>query len=231
MKLLKNYNVWIGVLFLICIILLRITGVGDYFNLGTVQDKRERLQLFVQTNYWHAVIIFMLLYMLEVVLVLPFSALLTLISGFLFGLFPGTLFSALSATVGATLFFIIIRSSLGAAIQERYRDRLKGFNKNIEKYGISYLIAMRLFVFLPFFIQNIAIGLTKVPISLYVATTLIGVLPASFVYAYAGQQLATISSVQDVFSGPVLMAFILIMILGLIPVIVQRKLNHTEDSI
>ncbi|MGE3979199.1 MAG: hypothetical protein AB7F94_16690 [Nitrospira sp.] len=56
----------------------------------------------------------------------------------------------------------------------------------------------------------------------YVVATAIGILPGSFVYAYAGRQLGTINSLKEIVSPNVIGAFVLVGLLALRPVIYKR---------
>jgi uncharacterized membrane protein YdjX (TVP38/TMEM64 family) len=56
----------------------------------------------------------------------------------------------------------------------------------------------------------------------YVAATAIGIIPGSFVYAYAGRQLGAINSLKEVASPNVVGAFVLLGLLALVPVVYKR---------
>lgn len=226
MKLLKSYRFWIGISLIALVLMLRYSGLTDYITLENLQEQKIHLQQFVDSHYIGSVLTFIALYILIVMLALPLPALFTLTGGFLFGTLPGVLYSVTGATVGSMIFFLMVRHSLGVSIQKRYKKQLGKFNEQVKKYGTSYLIAIRFIAFIPFFIQNILIGLTNISLGKYLWTTVVGVLPASFVFSYAGRQLAVISSVRDVFSGNVLLAFILLALLGIVPIVVQQRMKN-----
>ena len=116
----------------------------------------------------------------------------------------------------------MVRYVFGQTLQERYKEKLKWFNQQMEQYGIMYLIAIHLVAVIPFFVMNLLIGMTNVSLGTFIWTTSVGVLPGSFVYAFAGKQLTTITSVQDIFSFNILLAFAFLAALAMIPVIVQQ---------
>lgn len=226
MKLFKSYRFWIGIGLLALLLTLRYSGISNYITLEGLQDKRHQLQEVVANHYILSALIFITSYALIVLSALPLPSLFTLMGGFLFGTFLGTIYSATGATIGAIIFFLLIRHSLGASIQNRYKDQLKKFNAKVKQYGTTYVIAIRFIAFIPFFIQNVLIGLTNISLFKYTWTTIVGIVPGSFVYAYAGQKLAEIESIKDVFSGRVLFAFILLALLGFVPLLIKRHLNH-----
>jgi uncharacterized membrane protein YdjX (TVP38/TMEM64 family) len=204
MKILSNVKIWIGLLFIGLIIALRFMGVGDYLTLAGLQEKRIQLMAFVDTHYISSVCIFIGIYISIVILALPLAALCTVAGGFLFGVMPGTIYTNIGATIGASLFFLLVRYAFGRAMQERYKDKLRWFNQEMEQYGVLYLITIHFVAVIPFFVMNLLIGLTQVPFWTFVWTTSVGIIPGTLVYAFAGQQLTTISSLQDIFSFNIL---------------------------
>jgi len=56
----------------------------------------------------------------------------------------------------------------------------------------------------------------------YVAATALGIIPGSFVYAYAGRQLGTLNSLKDIISPHVLGAFVLLGVLALVPILYKK---------
>ena len=73
-----------------------------------------------------------------------------------------------------------------------------------------------------FFVVNLVSGLTRVSVGTYVVATAIGIIPGSFVYAYAGRQLGTINSLKEIASPSVIGAFVLLGLLALVPVVYKR---------
>jgi len=65
-------------------------------------------------------------------------------------------------------------------------------------------------------------GITRVNVGTYVAATAIGIIPGSFVYAYAGRQLGTINSLKEIASPNVVGAFVLLGLLALVPVVYKK---------
>ena len=65
-------------------------------------------------------------------------------------------------------------------------------------------------------------GLTRVSIGTYVVATSLGIIPGSFVFAYAGRQLGTINSLKEIVSPNVLMAFMLLGLLALVPILYKK---------
>jgi membrane protein DedA with SNARE-associated domain len=114
-------------------------------------------------------------------------------------------------------------------VERKFGDRLGPIQEGFAKNAFSYLLMLRLIPFFPFFLVNLLSGLTRVKVSTYVLATAVGVIPGSVVYAFAGRQLGTIDALSELVSPRLLLAFSLLGLLMLIPV-VYRKFTDTPTS-
>jgi uncharacterized membrane protein YdjX (TVP38/TMEM64 family) len=161
--------------------------------------------------------LFVLTYVAVTGLSLPGATILTLAGGFLFGALLGTLFVNLGATTGATLAFLVSRYLLRDWVEQKFGKWLGPVQQGFAKNAFGYLMTLRLIPLFPFFVVNLVSGLTRMNVGTYVVATALGIIPGSFVYAYAGRQLGTINSLKDIASPGVIGAFVLLGLLALVP--------------
>jgi uncharacterized membrane protein YdjX (TVP38/TMEM64 family) len=218
-----------GKLVIVAAIALAV-GAFFYFDLGrllslaALKDNRDKLLAFTQANYAAAAGLFILSYIAVTGLSLPGAVILTLAGGFLFGGVVGTLLVNVGATTGATLAFLTARYLLRDAVEQKFGTWLGPLQEGFAKNAFSYLMTLRLIPLFPFFVVNLVSGLTRVSLATYVAATALGIIPGSFVYAYAGRQLGTINSLKEIASPNVIGAFVLLGLLALLP-IAYKKLS------
>lgn len=198
--------------------------LSRFLSLEGLKSNRDHLLAFAEAHYSAAVAIFVIGYCVVVGLSLPGGAIMTLAGGFLFGSVLGTLYVNVGATVGATLAFLVARYLLRDWVEQKFGSRLGPIQEGFAKNAFSYLMTLRLIPLFPFFLVNMVSGLTRVKIVTYMAATSLGIIPGSFVFAYAGRQLGTINSLKEIASPNVLMAFTLLGILALVPIL-YRKLS------
>lgn len=212
----------------ISIVVALAVGAFFYFDLGrflsltALKENRDSLLAFTDANFIAAVAIFIGTYILVAGLSLPGAVILTLAGGFVFGAGLATLFINIGATTGATLAFLTARYVLRDAVEQRFGARLGPFQEGFAKNAFSYLLTLRLIPLFPFFMVNLVSGLTRVNVGTYMLATTIGIIPGSFVYAYAGRQLGTINSLKEIASPNVIGAFVLLGLLALVPVVYKR---------
>ncbi|MCQ2031882.1 FAD-dependent oxidoreductase [Stutzerimonas zhaodongensis] len=199
-----------------------VFDIGQYLDLDALKAQQAALDAKVNAQPWIAAGIFFSLYVLVTTLSLPGAALMTLAGGALFGLLAGTVVVSLASTLGATLGMLLSRYLLRDWVQTRFGQRLAKIDQGVEREGASYLFALRLVPVFPFFLINLAMGLTTLPVRTFWWVSQLGMLPGTLVYVNAGRELAQLDSLSGILSPGLIGAFVL---LGLLP-IVSRKILY-----
>jgi pyruvate/2-oxoglutarate dehydrogenase complex dihydrolipoamide dehydrogenase (E3) component/uncharacterized membrane protein YdjX (TVP38/TMEM64 family) len=168
-----------------------------------------------------AAALFFVVYVVVTAVSLPGATLLTLAGGALFGLWQGLLLVSFASTTGATLAMLAARFVLGQSVQRRFGERLNAINAGIAKDGAFYLFTLRLVPVFPFFLINLLMGLTQLPVRSFYWVSQLGMLPGTVVYVLAGTQLANIDSLAGIVSPGLLGSFAL---LGVFPLITKWTL-------
>ncbi len=231
----SNTRKWILLSIVILgIALFFIFDLGRYFTLDALKENKDTLKNFTKTNYALTAALFVLVYCVQTALSLPGATILTLAGGFLFGTFAGGLLVNIGATSGATLAFLSSRYLFKETVENKFGKKLSSMQEGFENNAFNYLLTLRLIPLFPFFLVNLASGLTRIKLSTYIAATAIGILPGSLVYTNAGKQLGTINSLKDIASPGVLGAFVLLGLLSMVPVFYNKwkasKRNKAEEN-
>jgi uncharacterized membrane protein YdjX (TVP38/TMEM64 family) len=190
-----------------------------FLTLDALKSNRQLLLDYYSTHKLAMVTGFMAIYIIQTTLSLPGAAILSLAAGAIFGTVMGTIYAVIAATIGATLAFLVARYLLRDMIVNKFGDKLEGMNTELEKRGFNYLLFLRLVPVFPFFLINLAAGLTRLPLRTFFLGTLLGIIPGGFVYVNAGASLATITSLSGIVSPRVLGSFALLGLFALIPVL------------
>ena len=162
---------------------------------------------------------FMAIYIVQTALSLPGAAIMSLAAGAIFGSTMGTVYANIAATVGATLAFLVTRYLLRDAVLKKFGGKLERMNRELEERGFSYLLFLRLVPLFPFFLINLAAGLTRLPLRTFFIGTMLGIIPGGFVFVNAGASLASIDSLSGIATPRVLGSFALLGLFALIPVL------------
>ena len=207
------------VLLVCAIALFFYLDLGRFLTLDALKANRQSLIQYYETHKLVTVATFMAIYILQTALSLPGAAILSLAAGAIFGSLLGTVYAVIAATIGAALAFLVTRYLLRDTIINKFGANLEALNRELETRGFNYLLFLRLVPLFPFFLINLAAGLTRLPLRVFVLGTMIGIIPGGFVFVNAGASLASIESLGDVASPRVLGSFALLGLFALVPVI------------
>jgi uncharacterized membrane protein YdjX (TVP38/TMEM64 family) len=220
----KSLTMKIGLVLTLAIIvsLFIYFDLSRFLTLDYIKESQARFQNLYQAHRIMVVSVYMVIYILVTALSLPGAAVMTLAGGGFFGLVTGTIVVSVASTIGATCACLASRFILRDWVQSKFGGKLSAINEGIDKEGSFYLFSLRLIPIFPFFVINLLMGLTKMPIRTYFWVSQIGMLPATIVFVNAGKEIAKIDSVAGIASPTLLISFAL---LGLFPVTVKKVMS------
>ena len=193
--------------------------LGQYLTLAAIKARHAELTQLHAAQPWLAAAAYFVVYVVVTGASLPGAALLTLLGGAIFGLWWGTLIVSFASTIGATLAFIAARFLLRDWVTARFGERLRAIGEGVRREGGFYLFTLRLVPLFPFFLVNLLMGLTAMPVRTFYWVSQIGMLAGTLVYVNAGTQLARIDTLAGIASPGVVLSFVL---LGVFPLIGKR---------
>lgn len=197
-------------------------GLHDYLSLPYLRANLDAFKGWVDDRFVLALAGFFALYVVLTAVSFPGAWVLTLLAGALFDLWLGSAVALLGATLGATLAFWSSRFVLRDWVQGRFGTRLEVINRGVEKDGAFYLFSLRLVPLFPFFVINLAMGLTPMRTWTYFWVSLIGMLPGCLLYINVGRTLAELESTRDLVSPGFLISLAL---LGVAPLVFRKTLQ------
>lgn len=205
---------------IVCLLVLSLVisyfyfDLGQYLSLDALKENHLKLVAYVNAHLLIATLFFCGSYIVTTALSLPGAAILTLAGGAIFGFLPGLVLVSFSSTIGATLAFLSARFLLRDFVQRKFSDKLESINHGIAKDGAFYLFTLRLIPAFPFFLINLAMGLTPIPVKTFFFVSQVGMLAGTAAYVNAGTQLSRIDSLSGILSLDLILSFTA---LGLLP--------------
>ena len=214
----------------LCVILFGVSifyffEIDNFLSFEWLKDNQRLLEIFYQSNPLTVMVCFVSLFLFIGLFLLPGATLLSVFSGAVFGLPLGPLLVSVGSTLGALLAFYVARYILKNWVEERFGERLHPIQEGLCKNDIHYMLFLRLVPIAPFFLVNIAMGASQISWKVFMAGTLLGKLPAIWIYANAGSNLANLRSLADINSPRIIVALTLLCLLTLIPVAYKKIKN------
>jgi pyruvate/2-oxoglutarate dehydrogenase complex dihydrolipoamide dehydrogenase (E3) component/uncharacterized membrane protein YdjX (TVP38/TMEM64 family) len=197
-------------------------GGHRYLSLDNLKAQQAALQDWRAAHPVGAAAGFFAAYVAVTGLSLPGATLLTLAAGALFGWLWGTLLVSFASSIGATVAFLASRFVLRDWVQRSYGAQLQAIDRGVEKDGGLYLFTLRLIPAVPFFVVNLALGLTRMRVRTFYWVSQLGMLAGTLVYVYAGTQLGKIGSLRDVVSPGLIGALVA---LGIFPLVAKKVVD------
>jgi pyruvate/2-oxoglutarate dehydrogenase complex dihydrolipoamide dehydrogenase (E3) component/uncharacterized membrane protein YdjX (TVP38/TMEM64 family) len=178
-------------------------------------------------------------YVLAAVLALP-GVVLSLASGFMFGIPLGMITVWIGAGMGACAAFLVGRTFARDWIAGRIagNPKLTALDKAIGEEGFKVVFLLRLSPILPFNFLNYALGFTRVSFKDYALASVMGMVPAEFLYVYIGSAARSLADVaagkpDEGFAGEILFwggLFATAVVTVFVTRLAKRSLNHAEAS-
>lgn len=205
---------------ILCVIIaFKAFGLDEYLTLSYIKESQALFEKIYDEKPIRVIASYAIIYVLMTSLSLPGAAVLTIAGGALFGLLTGTVVVSFASTIGATLACIVSRFMLRDWVQAKFGERIKKVNDGVEQEGPFYLFTVRLIPVFPFWMVNILMGLTKMPLRTFYWVSQVGMLPGTLVYVNAGKELAQIDSLSGILSPGLIISFVL---LGIFPIATKK---------
>ncbi len=189
---------WLPPIVLVAVAVLIVSmGWHDLINLKTIGLNYEKLRAFIDTNLVTALALYFGIYVGVIALSLPGALILTLSGGLLFGWQLAAPTAIVAATIGATIIFLVAKSSLGEVMASRVGPWLSRLRAGFCANALSYLLFLRLVPAFPFVVVNLAAAVLNVPLRTYVIGTFLGIIPGTTAFSVAGSGLGSVIAAQN----------------------------------
>ena len=193
-----GFGRWIPLILIVgLMVLVFAMGWHKYLSFKTIGVNYEALQAYISENLVLAILIYMAGYIAVVALSLPGGLIMTLAGGLLFGWQIGAPITIVAATIGATIIFLIAKSSLGETLAAKAGPWVGKLREGFQENALSYLLFLRLVPAFPFAVVNLAPALLGVPLTTYVIGTFVGIIPGTAAYSIAGAGLGSVVEAQN----------------------------------
>ncbi len=189
---------WLPLLVLAGVMAL-VFGMGWHklLSFKTIGLNYDVMKAFIAKNLLAALALYILAYIAVVSLSLPGGLVMTLTGGLLFGWQLGAPATVVGATIGATIIFLIAKTSFGEGLAAKAGPWIGKLQEGFKENALSYLLFLRLVPAFPFVVVNLAPALLGVPLRTYVIGTFFGMMPGTAAFSIAGAGLGSVIQAQN----------------------------------
>jgi len=194
----SNFKIYLGSAYLIVLLtgiyfLFSNFDISDLSSYEFIRENKSLILKYKENNIFFITIIFFIITILLNLLLCP-MLLPTLVVGFIFGKWLGTLILIFGNTLGGVLLYLLAKTFFNELIKKKFATK---FSKFIEFFNKNETIYFMCFRFIggggtPFPIQNVLPVIFNMSAKNYIVATFLGIIPATFVTASLG------SGIEDI---------------------------------
>jgi len=228
----SNFKIYLGGIYLIVLFaaiyfLFSNFDLKDLTSYDFIKENRETILKYKDNNIFFLSIIFFIITIFLNLLLTP-MLIPTLIIGFIFGKWLGTLILIFGNTLGGFLLYRLAKTFFSDLIEKKFRTKFSKFIDFFNRNDILYFMCFR---FMggggaPFPIQNVLPVLFNMSTKNYIIATFLGIIPTTFVTVALGSgiekiidqnaELSFISVIQSPEIYLPILGFFIILVFGVI---------------
>ena len=177
-------------------------------------EKQKQLIILLKNENTNIVVLslFTLFFIASFLTIPGLMLIVTLSTGFFFGLWEGMIIVLFATNFGAMLTFVVVKLFL-KKINLNY-EKFNFIKTRFDKKGLYYLFALRVVPVFPNFTINLAMPLTSIKTVDFLWVSVLGTIPGAYVVLKAGENLNLINSPTDIFQLDIL---VYLLIIGILP--------------
>ena len=183
----SNFKIYLGGLYLIVFFLaiyflFSTFDLRDLTSYELIRENRETIIIYKDSNIFYLTIIFFVIIVFLNLLLCP-MLIPTLVIGFIFGKWIGTLILIFGNTLGGFLLYRLAKIFFSDLIEKKFKTKYSKFIHFFNRNEVIYFMCFR---FIggggtPFPIQNVLPVLFNMSSKNYIIATLLGIIPTTFV--------------------------------------------------
>ena len=230
LKIKKPLFLWLYLILLIVVFFLFIYLVDDW---STLPDRillyRDEIKLYLKENLIAGTLIYIILFSSVVALALPLTAILVILSGYLFG-YMGLVIAVFCMLVGSSITFYAVSRTTNILLEKKTLEYINKSRKIFKENQLIYLTLLRMFPLFPFSVVTAMAGFLGVNIRVFLLATGIGAFPSCIALVIYGREIDNIIKSNEQLSFSVLTspeflaATTIISLLFISPLILKRRL-------
>ena len=193
----NKLKLFIGLVYLILICLFLYFffskfSLQEIMSYDFIKENKSYFFELKNSNSTLILFIFLVLTILWVFPLLGFASPVAIMGGFIFGKWIGTLVVIAGLTIGATFMYIFANYFLKDFIRKKFLTKYQNLKKKFEKSEFVYLLFYRMVGGIPWVLQCLLPTLFDVKLKNYFFSTLLGIVPGTFLIVSIGSGLEKI---------------------------------------
>nr|CAD7570626.1 unnamed protein product [Timema californicum] len=202
-------------------------------NLKELQSLAQVLKEYSKTHSLYVLVLFSSAYVYKQTFSIPGSVFLNLLAGALFGVKMGFPLCCVLTAAGASFCYWLSFLVGKEVVEKHYPDKIQYFQNKVEENShqlVYYLLFLRMFPITPNMLINLISPLIGIPFNMFLVAVFIGLMPYIFLCIQTGEMLASLTSMDDIFSYETLLKMAAIACVALGPSFLMKNPNKVKSK-
>ena len=234
----KKYKLFIGLTYLILLSVFLFLffskfSLQEITSYDFIKENRSYFLELKNSNLFLVFIIFLVLSIIWVFPLLGFASPISLLGGFIFGKWIGTVVVVLGLSIGATFLYIFGNYFLKDLIRKKFLEKFSSLEIRFKKSEFLYLLIYRFIGGVPWQLSCLLPAIFNVRAINFFFATLLGIIPQIFLAVSIGsglenviEQNSEIPTISDIVFSPDIYIPIIVFIVLLLITYFLRKLFY-----
>jgi uncharacterized membrane protein YdjX (TVP38/TMEM64 family) len=226
----KSSLLWLYFTIVAVAFILFACCVDDWSSLpDRILFYRDEIKLYLKENPIVGTLVYIFLFSSVVALALPLTAVLVILSGYLFG-YVGLAIAIFCMLAGSSITFHAVLITTNTLLEKKALDYLNKSRIIFNENQLIYLILLRMFPLFPFSVVTAMAGFLGVKLRIFLLATCIGSFPSCIAFVIFGMEIDSFFESNEQLSFSVLTspeflaATTIISLLFISPIILKRHL-------
>ncbi|XP_034088256.1 transmembrane protein 41A-A isoform X1 [Gymnodraco acuticeps] len=198
-------------------------------DLEELRELAELLQFYKTEHTGYVLLLFCSAYLYKQSFAIPGSSFLNILAGAIFGPYQGLLLACVLTTVGSTMCYLLSQTFGKRYIANLFPDKVSMLQRKVEENKdclLFFLLFLRFFPMTPNWFLNMSAPIANIPITYFICSVFIGLLPYNFICVQTGVMLSEVASLDDLFSWGRLLQLLAIACMALLPGALIRRFSQ-----
>ncbi|KAK1903043.1 Transmembrane protein 41A-A [Dissostichus eleginoides] len=189
-------------------------------DLEELRELAELLQFYKTEHTGYVLLLFCSAYLYKQSFAIPGSSFLNILAGAIFGPYQGLLLACVLTTAFGKRY-----------IANLFPDKVSMLQRKVEENKdclLFFLLFLRFFPMTPNWFLNMSAPIANIPITYFICSVFIGLLPYNFICVQTGVMLSEVASLDDLFSWGRLLQLLAIACMALLPGALIRRFSQNR---
>nr|XP_002128025.1 transmembrane protein 41A-A-like [Ciona intestinalis] len=202
-------------------------------NFEDLKSLSSMLKSYQEDHFKLVILLFVSAYIYKQTFAIPGSVFMNILGGALLGTWTSFPLVCFLSAVGASCCYLLSKYFGSQLVKRKFPEKVRSFQSKVKENEdrlFFFLLSARLFPMSPNWFLNITSPIIGVPIHLFFVSVFIGLMPYNFICVQTGSILASVKSMDDVFSMSTFIGMLLVAVVALLPGILLRSYTKVPPS-